>query len=419
MRKIFAIFAFVFALVAQCNAAQDATIEIINQQTRVPKISIEDASGGANAAMREVFFKLVVADLKATAAYAVSDTHGVAAMGASFVNKENAKFILRYQFAQVGSGAKVDYTLATAGSNARFSGSFSRLELGDYAFLAHEMVREITQKLGLGDASFLTRKVIVANYVSPKNTQILVGDYTLTSSRVIISGGLNYAPMWADAAQNAFYFTAQNANKATLYRYDLATNKRAYITASNAMLAVTDVSGDGERLLLTQGALGQSEVYLYDASTGATRQISRNKGIDSGAVFAENERKIYFVSDRLGYPTIFATQLRGGETSLVVSQGKNHVELASAGDYAVYASRIARNESDTQDFNLYLISSKTDYIRQLTANGHNTNPRFTRDGHNLLYHKKLGEQSALGLIKVRENKIFNFATKLKIISFDW
>lgn len=414
MKKLFAIAAFCLGLFAQ-----DATIEIVNTQTALPRIVIEDSSALANTSLQNVFYKLVVADLKVTSSYEVVSGYNTAAYASNFINKDNAKFILRYQLSQNGNGVKVDYTLAVTDTNARVKGSFSQTSMQNFAFLAHLVVSDITKKLGLADVSWLNKKVVLARYVSPKVSEIVVADYTLTSAKTIIAEGFNHTPKWANRVQNAFYYTSVMEGKSTLYRYDLTNNKRAYITSSSGMLAVSDVSSNAEKILLSMGGLGQSEIYTYDATNGALRQISHYSGIDVGGVFAENESKIYFVSNRLGFASIFATQLNGGETSQVVTRGKNHFELSAAGDYAVYASRESKNVGDKESFNLYLISAKTDHIRQLTPNGYNVNPRLSADANTLLYLKRVGLQSAIGLIKIRENKGFSFASNLKITSFDW
>ena len=68
-------------------------------------------------------------------------------------------------------------------------------------------------------------------------------------------------------------------------------------------------------------------------------------------------------------------------------------------------------------FNLYLISTKTDYVRQLTADGNNQFPRFSSDGGSIMYIKG---GSAVGIIRVNENRSFQFPLRIgRIQSVDW
>ena len=81
----------------------------------------------------------------------------------------------------------------------------------------------------------------------------------------------------------------------------------------------------------------------------------------------------------------------------------------------VYSSR-----EENKDFNLYLISTKTDYIRQLTAGGKNLFPRFSHDGGTVVFIKDANYQSAVGIIRINENKSFQFPLKIgKFQSLDW
>ena len=90
-------------------------------------------------------------------------------------------------------------------------------------------------------------------------------------------------------------------------------------------------------------------------------------------------------------------------------------------NYIVYSSREdGKSGFGTRDFNIYMISTQTDYIRQLTASGKNLYPRFSSDGQSVVFIKELGGQSSLGIIRVNENKSFQFPLKIgKIQSIDW
>ena len=127
-----------------------------------------------------------------------------------------------------------------------------------------------------------------------------------------------------------------------------------------------------------------------------------------------------FVSDRMGNPNIFATSINGGGVEQLVYHGKNNSSVSTWENYVVYSSRESGAEYSQRTFNRYLISTKSDYIRQLTATGVNTFPRFSSDGGSIVYIKDAGSQSAVGIIRVNENKSFSFPLNLgKLQSIDW
>lgn len=128
-----------------------------------------------------------------------------------------------------------------------------------------------------------------------------------------------------------------------------------------------------------------------------------------------------FVSDRAGYPNIYAKKLDiNAPVEQVVYHGRNNSSASANGDYVVYTSRESANEFGLNTFNLYLISTKSDYIRRLTANGTNQMPRFSSDGGSVMFLKHTQNQSALGIIRLDYNRSFLFPlNNIKIQAFDW
>lgn len=104
----------------------------------------------------------------------------------------------------------------------------------------------------------------------------------------------------------------------------------------------------------------------------------------------------------------------------MVFHGKNNNSVSTYQNYVVYSSRESVGDYSAKTFNLYLISTKSDYIRQLTSGGVNTYPRFSSDGGSIVFIKNAGNESAVGIIRVNENKSFQFPLRIgKLQSIDW
>ena len=92
----------------------------------------------------------------------------------------------------------------------------------------------------------------------------------------------------------------------------------------------------------------------------------------------------------------------------------------AAGTYRVTLIDAEGNEFGANTFNIYLISTKTDYIRRLTAIGNNQMPRFSKDGGSVMFLKHTSGQTALGVVRLDYNKSYLFPlSKANIQSFDW
>ena len=161
----------------------------------------------------------------------------------------------------------------------------------------------------------------------------------------------------------------------------------------------------------------QPDIYLYELNSRKITKITDYSGIDVNGNFIDNDTRIAFVSDRLGSPDIFAQGIYDKNVEKLVYHGKNKNSISTYDNYIVYSSRESDSEFGRNTFNLYLISTKTDYLRQLTASGENLYPRFAKDPDTIMFIKS---QRALGIIRLSANKTYNFELKTgKLQSIDW
>ncbi len=143
--------------------------------------------------------------------------------------------------------------------------------------------------------------------------------------------------------------------------------------------------------------------------------MTKYSGIDVGAQYVENDTKFVFISNRLGKPNIFAKGINSRGIERLVYHGKNNNSATTYKDYIVYTSKEGGGV-----FNLYLISTQSDFLRPLTMSGKNQFPKFSADGETIIYTKVVGGRSSLGIIRLNYNKSFLFPLKSgKLQSIDW
>lgn len=424
MRKITKLITFI-AIFAVSVFGADATMEVVKHTSSAPKIMLEDGTGGAfDSTFKSRFFKMLVGDLKVTTnfnpveAY-VSNSYDAPPVRS--VGNENPSLILQYKLMRNGSKIDAKVKLITASTGElRSEKMYSIAGKSSYPFLSHNIIVDINKKLNMPPVDWMRRYVLMSKSVRAKNSEIVIADYTLTFQKTLVSGGLNLFPKWANNSQTSFYYTSYSDRVPTLYKVDRKTGSKTKITSSQGMLVASDVSKDGRKLLLTMAPNGQTDIYEFNLATKHKKRVTFYKGIDVNGGYIDNDRRIVFVSDRLGYPNIFAKSINGRGVERMVYHGRNNNASTSYGNYIVYSSRDKASEFGPRTFNLYLISTKTDYIRQLTATGKNLFPRFSIDGESILFIKNYGRQSALGVIRLKENKTFHFPLQVgQIQSIDW
>lgn len=420
MKKIFLLLTFTLAVFGV-----DATISVVNEGNILPKITLEDASkNSVDSTLRNKFFLIAMADLKVAASFDVIENHGTNDYNGSLnlAKSTGAELLYRYSLEKKNSALSANVKIFDLKSNKlRYERTYSIENLEQYPYLAHNSVVDLVNHLKMPAINWMSKSIILAREISPMQSQILIADYTLTYKKVILQNGLNVFPKWANDAQSAFYYTKYNENNLSIFRYDLQTDKKTHIIDGDGMLVVSDVNTDGTKLLITMAPQDQADIYLLDLKTQNLTKITDYKGIDVNGNFVDNDTKIVFVSDRLGYPNIFAQSLNSGGIEQMVYHGKNNNSLSTHGHYIVYSSRENYiGQFGTRDFNIYLISTQTNYIRQLTNGGKNTFPRFSNDGGSVIYIKDIYPQSAIGIIRLYENRSFQFPLKIgKIQSVDW
>jgi TolB protein len=408
--------------------AADATVEIIKRLERLPIVALQDASGDhVDGALKRKFFRAIVNDLKVTANFDVVDEYYKSDYnGPHRINHDVKKIpdlILRYKLEFSGSGeilVRVK-TLNAANGNVGMEKNYKIAQADRYPLLAHRIIVEFNNEHSSYPVDWMEKYVIFAKYTNPKESEIVVADYTLTFQKTIVKNGrLNIFPKWANANQDGFYYSDYSEKIPTLFYVDLSTGKRTKIIESEGMMMASDVNQAGDKLLLTMAPNDQPDIYMYTLRNKHLERVTTYSGIDVSGGFVDDDNRIVFVSDRLGYPNIFSKTMGSSSVDQMVYHGRNNNSVSALGPYMVYSSREKSSEFGSGVFNLYLISTQTDYVRQLTATGRNLFPRFSSDGESVLFIKEYGAQSALGVIRLGANKSFHFPLKAgHIQSIDW
>lgn len=406
--------------------AADATVEIVKKIDVLPKIAVQDASAkNVDISLRQGFFKLLVGDLRVSSHFQVLDEYLQSSYEGgpfeNFLSEKKVDSILRFSVTHNFNIMSANVKLINAKTGATtFEKAYTLNDSKRHPFLAHKIIIDVNDHIGAPSIKWMEQSVIFAKYIGAKKSEIVISDYTLSYQKVIVAGGLNIFPKWANDEQNAFYYTSYNGAEPTIYHYDLKTGARKSIISSNGMVVCSDVSKDGSKLLLTMAPKDQPDIYLYDIRSRKITKITEYAGIDVNGNFIDNDRRIAFVSDRLGNPDIFAQGIYDKSFEKLVYHGKNKNSISTYDNYIVYSSREADSEFGRNTFNLYLISTNTDYLRQLTATGENLYPRFANDPDTIMFIKQYGNQSALGIIRLNANKTYHFQLKTgKLQSIDW
>lgn len=398
--------------------AVDATLKVRKDVEERSRIALVDGSSMPN----EKFFNLLLSDLKISGHFLADSVHHQSDFSSNFISPElkSKEYVIKYALSTEGGAKLMVKLLQSSDGTELFKKSYALPAVEKLPFLGHKAISDINNALNYPDISWINRYVVFSRYTTPGRSEILLADYTFSYQKVIIRGGLNLFPKWADADQRSFYYTSYAGLIPTLYKINIYSGERQKMTSSEGMLVCSDVSNDGSRLLLTMAPEGQADIYEFNVGSRSKSKITNFNGIDVNGKYVDGESSVVFVSNRLGYANIFKQSLRGAAVSQIVYHGRNNNACDAHEDKIVYSSRESQNTFGKNTFNLYLTSSNGSDTRPLTTTGANQFPRFSTDGSVVLFIKHSGRGSSVGYINLESHQSLLFPISgSKMQSIDW
>ena len=398
--------------------AVDATLKIETDVEQRSRIALVDGSVVPN----DKIFKILLSDLKISGHFLADTTRHEGDITSNFIEPalKSKEYVLKYALSQ-SRGTKLVIRLLKASDGTQvFKKSYAIPTTSKMPFLAHKAISDINNVLKYPDISWINRYVVFSRYTTPKNSEILLADYTFNYQKVIIRGGLNLFPKWADKNQKSFYYTSYKDLLPTLYKLNIYSGAKKKIISSEGMMVCSDVSKNGSKLLLTMAPHGQADIYELNLGTNAKTRVTKFNGIDVNGKYVDDESRMVFVSNRLGYANVFKKSIHSSAVSQVVYHGRNNNAVDAYGDKIVYSSRESKNAFGSNTFNLYLTSSHGSGTRPLTTTGANQFPRFSQDGSVILFIKHRGNGSSIGYTNLtsQQSLLFPLGGR-KIQSIDW
>lgn len=407
-------------------ARVDANLEIVKKANSLPKILVSISLDSPETNTLNKLKKTLINDFLVSGhfevAYNTSRVNYDDTPDLRFLSNNEVDLYLNLKALKNIDGSYILFTKlydVNAHSNI-LEKSYSTLKEERYPFLAHRTAISVNDYFKAPSIKWMDKFVVLSTYKGSKKADIMIGDYTLAYKKTIVSGGLNIFPKWADKEQRSIYYTSYNYKKPTLVKLNIFTRERQVIMQSDGMIACSDVSSNGSKILVTAAPNGQPDIYVYNLRTKDKTRITNYRGIDVSGQFIENDSRIVFVSDRLGSPNIFAKGIKTRGVEKLVYHSRNNSSATTFKDRIVYTSKDYDNELAHKTFNLYLMSTKSDSLKRLTSSGINQFPKFSTDGESLLFIKTFKGESSVGIIRLNFNKSYLFPLDgSRIQSIDW
>ncbi len=394
----------------------DAVLDIEKDVDSKTTLSlVEDTSTAGSTVNHSKMFQILVNDLQMSGHFIVDKQLRRGDFNDPMVPVElhSREYILRYRYGTTGTTLNLKL-IRVADGVVVYQNNYSVNAMPRYPFLSHNGIVDINKVLGYEDISWIKRNILFSKYIGSSKSEIWIADYTLNFASVIVRGGLNLFPKWANSNQSAFYYTSYNNLLPTLYKVDMSSGSRKKVVASQGMLVASDVSADGSRVLLTMAPNGQPDIYELNVFNGSKKRLTTFSGIDVNGKYIGDESQIAFVSNRIGRANIYVKSIGSRSVSPAAHHGNNNSSCDAFGQNLLYSVK------EGGSTNIYLGSINSSYVRPLTSNGRNILPRFSTDGKVILYIKQNGGRNSIGYMNLATNQSALFSMQSgKIQSIDW
>jgi len=194
------------------------------------------------------------------------------------------------------------------------------------------------------------------------------------------------APAW-DNDGKQIVFTAvtknnKNVRNHNLFLYNLPTGKIDMVSNRQGINSGASFSPDGKRLALTMSFPGNPEIFLMDPKTKVVQRVTNSYGLDVDPSWSPDGKSLVFVSDRSGRPMVYKMEASGANVQRLTYAG--HYNATPT--WSPVGNKIAFAGWDAGKFDIFIMNPDGTAIERLTKNmGNNEDPDFAPDGYFIVY----------------------------------
>ena len=283
----------------------------------------------------------------------------------------------------------VDVNKKTILTTMEFSGSASQ-----YRAIAHKISDTIYEKLTGIPGVFSTKISYISKNKGRYSLNVADADgfniqSVVSSPQPIISA------RWSPDATKIAYVSFEK-KKPIIYIQSLVTGQRTVLANFKGNNSSPSWSPDGKRLAIVLTYNANSQIYLIDADGSNLKPLIQSAHIDTEPVWSPDGKLIYFTSDRGGRPQIYKVSSSGGESQRLSFEGNQNLNpnVSPDGKMLSYVTQ------DEGRFRVVLHDLQTGQITKITDGPFDEAPKFSPNGHVILYSHKVKGSGELSTVSI-------------------
>jgi TolB protein len=248
--------------------------------------------------------------------------------------------------------------------------------------LAHRISDEIFDYLSGGEKGIATTKILYvsSNDVRRQIREVWAMDADGENARQLTNdSSLAATPCWGANATEVYYTSYRDYNPDLCGIY-LKGGLSWFISRYPGLNVSPSWSQTRQRIALTLGKDGNSEVYLMDRDGKNLKRLTFSRAIDSSPQWSPSGDDIAFTSDELGTgsPQIYIMDAEGGNRRRISNVGSSYCDGAAwspKGDKIAFTARV------NGQFEIYVCEVDGSNAKRLTSGqGNNEDPSWAPNG---------------------------------------
>ncbi len=269
-------------------------------------------------------------------------------------------------------------------------------------YLAHTVSDQIYEKLTNIRGAFRTQLLYVSAVREGDDRvryRLLKSDIDGANETVLHDGRQPImAPTWAPDGKKIAYVSFETSRPA-IYIHDLATGARRQVTDFRGLNSSPAFSPDGGRLAMVLSKDGNPDIYIMDLASGQLQKVTNHFAIDTEPAWGAEGNTLYFTSDRGGKPQIYKVELATGNVERVTFKGDYNARARVLPDDMGLVMVHRRNG----DFHIAVQDFKRDRVEILTSTELDESPSVAPNASMLLYATKHNGEGVLAAVSVDGN----------------
>jgi TolB protein len=283
----------------------------------------------------------------------------------------------------------VDINKKTILTTMEFSGPVAQ-----YRAIAHKISDTIYEKLTGIPGVFSTKISYISKNKGRYSLNIADADGFNVQS-VVGSPQPLISARWSPDGSKIAYVSFEK-KKPIIYIQSLVTGQRAIVANFKGNNSSPSWSPDGKRLAIVLTYSANSQIFLIDPDGSNLKPLIQSAHIDTEPVWSPDGKWIYFTSDRGGRPQIYKVSSGGGEPQRISFEGNQNLNpnVSPDGKTLTYVMQ------EEGRFRVVLHDLQTGQITKITDGPFDEAPKFSPNGHVILYAHKINGSGELSTVSI-------------------